>query len=98
MGRWLMLVVAVLGFACGSEPSSPRLIEVRGSIGFQDLEGGWWYLTSESGEHYTPMNLPASLRIQGLRVQATLARSPDQVGFLPGPYVDVIQIEPLAGF
>jgi hypothetical protein len=96
--RWLLLVSMVAGLACSGQDKTATF-ETRGSIEFDgQLEGGWWYIQSESGETYTPIEgLPGEFKVPGMRVQATLVAT-EAVSFLPGPFVRVVRLEQLAGF
>lgn len=95
-GRWLLLTVAALGLACGA-PAPGDTFELRGRIGYDgQLEGGWWYLQSESGSTVTPTEpLPEAFQVPGMPVRATLILVKEVAGFLPGPFVQVVALEPL---
>ena len=54
MLKWLLLsVLALSTVACGG--SSEQIVETRGVVqSVPDLEGGWWYIETATGEKYTP--------------------------------------------
>ena len=49
-------------------PLTDRPIEVMGTVKHIELEGGFWGIVTDKGESYDPMNLPESLKQDGLRV------------------------------
>src|SRR6266516_2939085 len=63
MGRWLLLLMAVWGLACSAAGRGPQSVETPATVGFQELEGGWWYLRADSGETYTPVGLPEAFKV-----------------------------------
>ncbi len=73
----LMLLVLVCGCRAPIEVVPPRspeqgsTVTVQGTVHYQDLEGGFYTLTSESGRVYNLIGLPPEHRQQGLRVRVT---------------------------
>jgi hypothetical protein len=49
-------------------PPTERPFEVVGTVRRVELEGGFWGITSDKGENYDPVNLPESLKQDGLKV------------------------------
>lgn len=45
------------------------VVRGTGTVVYMDLEGGFWGLVADDGSHYLPGNLPASCRVDGLRVK-----------------------------
>jgi hypothetical protein len=97
--RWLMLTLTLcLGVACGAaEKSGGQVVDVSGTVRYEDLEGGWWYISVSPTEHYTPINLSDEFKVPGMQVQATVAIRTDLAGFLPLPYVEIRQIHQVPG-
>ncbi len=96
MFKWLLLCVLALStVACGG--TSEQVVETRGVVR-QDaqLEGGWWYIQTETGDKYTPFPLPDEFKVPGLNVQVSMVLLNDMAGFYPGIYVRIIGIEKLA--
>ncbi len=79
-------VVAFVFSGCGI--LTPDLSEI-GTVEFLDLEGGCWVLETERAT-YSPINLPDSLRIDGLDVRFEADFVDDVAGFCPGR---IIQLE-----
>jgi hypothetical protein len=95
MFKWLLLGVLGLSVvACGGTPE--QIVETRGVVQYQNLEGGWWYIQSDTGEKYTPLPLPDEFKDPGLHVQASMVLLKDTVSVYPGPFVRIIKIEKLA--
>lgn len=49
-------------------PLNSPVVRGTGTVVYMDLEGGFWGLVADEGTHYIPGNLPASYRVDGLRV------------------------------
>ena len=96
MLKWLLLsVLALSTVACGG--SSEQIVETRGVVrSVPDLEGGWWYIETATGEKYTPFPLPDEFKIPGLNVQVSMVLLKDGASVYPGIYVRIIGIEKLA--
>ena len=93
---WLLLcVIALSTVACGG--TSEQVVETRGVVQHDaQLEGGWWYIQTETGDKYTPFPLPDEFKIPGLIVQVSMVLLKDMAGFYPGIYVRIVGIEKLA--
>ena len=96
MFKWLLLcVIALSTVACGG--SSEQVVETRGVVQSRpDLESGWWYIETATGEKYTPFPLPDEFKVPGLNVQVSMVLLKDTASVFPGIYVRVIGIEKLA--
>jgi len=44
------------------------MIEITGTVHYQDLGTGFWGIVGDNGEKWKPSNLPSSLEKEGLRV------------------------------
>lgn len=58
-------------------PEQGSIVTVQGMVHYLDLEGGFYTLTSESGQVYNLIELPPEHRQQGLRVKVTGLIDPD---------------------
>jgi len=48
-------------------------MKISGHIAFQDFEGGFWGIISETGDKYVPVEgLPEKFRVEGLAVDAEI--------------------------
>ena len=46
-------------------------MQIKGTISFQELEGGFWGIIGSDGNKYVPIEpLPDNIRVDGLAVQA----------------------------
>ena len=80
-----LLMLLVLAGACRAPidvvpPRSPEqgsMVTVQGTVHYQDLEGGFYTLASESGQLYNLIGLPPEHRQQGLRIRVTGLVDPD---------------------
>lgn len=67
----LVLFGAVIACGCtaaGGEGGPTDRISGNGTIVFVDLEGGFYGIVADDGEHYLPADLPAEYRQDGLRI------------------------------
>ena len=95
MFKWLLLCVLALStVACGG--TSENVVESRGVVQYQNLEGGWWYIQTDAGEKYTPFPLPDEFKIPGLNVQVSMVLLKDTASVYPGIHVRIVAIEKLA--
>jgi hypothetical protein len=73
------------------------MAKIQGTVKKNDLEGGFWELISDDGEHYQLRgDAAAALCNEGQRVQ--IEGSVDKGGFgigMTGPYLDVKSWKPL---
>lgn len=73
------------------------MAKIQGTVKKNDLEGGFWELIADDGEHYQLRgDAAAALCKEGQRVQ--IEGSVDKGGFgigMTGPYLDVKSWKPL---
>lgn len=72
------------------------MAKLQGTVKKNDLEGGFWELVADDGEHYQLRGAAAELCKEGQRVQ--VEGSVDGAGFgigMTGPYLDVKSWKPL---
>ncbi|MFW5722034.1 MAG: hypothetical protein ACOCWT_01930 [Desulfohalobiaceae bacterium] len=80
-----LLVLLALAGACRAPievvpprtPEQGSTVTVQGTVHYQDLEGGFYTLASESGQVYNLVGLPPEHRQEGLRVEVTGLADPD---------------------
>jgi hypothetical protein len=68
----------------------------QGTVKKNDLEGGFWELVADDGEHYQLRGAADALCKEGLRVQ--IEGAVDKGGFgigMSGPYLDVKNWKPI---
>ena len=67
-----------------------------GKIQYIDLEGGFYGIISDDGEHYDPINLPLEFQEEDLRVEFKLRILKNQSSFhMWGIVVEVLKITKL---
>jgi hypothetical protein len=70
--------------------------KVTGTVKKNDLEGGFWELVADDGEHYQLRGAGPDLCKEGLRVQIEGAVDKASFGIgMSGPYLDVKSWKPL---
>ncbi|HYU15605.1 MAG TPA: hypothetical protein VEL05_06030 [Candidatus Acidoferrum sp.] len=70
--------------------------KLKGTVKKNDLEGGFWELVADDGEHYQLRGAAPDLLKEGLRVQIEGAVDKDSLGIgMTGPYLDVKTWKPL---
>ena len=62
------LLCIVFLFGCINEAGN-RVSLLKGTIVFNDFEGGFYGIIGDDGEHYDPLNLPPEFNEDGLRVR-----------------------------
>ena len=68
----------------------------KGEIQYIDLEGGFYGILSDDGEHYDPINLPSGFKEDGLRVEFKLRILEDQSNIhMWGTVVEILEIKKL---
>jgi hypothetical protein len=72
------------------------MAKFKGTIKKNDLEGGFWELIAEDGEHYQLRGAADALCQEGLQVQVEGAIDQGAMGIgMTGPYLDVKSWKPL---
>ena len=93
----LVLSAFVLIAGCsmvGEEAPKPGSIDIAGTVGFLEIEGGNWVIT-EDGETYNPLgSFPQAFRVEGLPVQVN-GKIRKDVGStcMCGPIIKIKDIE-----
>ncbi|MFX0042981.1 MAG: hypothetical protein ACFE8L_08725 [Candidatus Hodarchaeota archaeon] len=76
--------------------SNNELIYGTGTIIYLNIEGGFYGILSDDGEHYDPINLPIEYQIDGLRISFIAKERSDLLSFhMWGRIVELISIHPL---
>jgi hypothetical protein len=77
----LLLIVVSCGFqtittygsanspSVASEPSDGQLIDIVGTVVYNDLEGGFWGVITDAGVQYEPMVLQDEFKKNGLKIR-----------------------------
>ena len=97
--RLLAGIVAAASIACAS-PTSPATppagtLQVKGTVQFYTLEGGFWAVKGDDGVTYDPEGgLPVRFQVQNRRVTMVAKVRNDLGGFhMVGPIVEIVSIE-----
>ncbi|BBL66991.1 putative hemolysin [Methanoculleus chikugoensis] len=61
-------IVACGCIAAGGDETATDRVSGNGTVTYIDLEGGFYGIVADDGEHYLPTDLPAEYRQDGLRV------------------------------
>jgi hypothetical protein len=93
----------------GAEPDSPGhhepalsehetapdadTFEIRGTVVYQEIEGGFFAIDSDDGKKYNPANLPESYRKDGLQVKITARPEKDAMSIhMYGALIEIVEI------
>jgi hypothetical protein len=71
----------------------PGAFEIRGTVVFRDLEGGFFIIEGDDGKTYEPLDLPAAFQENGMKVAATVFVRKD-VGSIrmAGDIIEILEI------
>ena len=73
-----------------------ELIYGTGTIIYLEIEGGFYGILSDDGEHYDPTNLPIEYQKDGLRISYIAKERSDLLNFhMWGKIIELINIHPL---
>ena len=67
-GLALLLVALPVFVAAGCSSASCR-IQGTGTVIFLEIEGGFYGIRADSGEHYRPVDLPETFESNGMRIR-----------------------------
>ncbi len=73
----------------------PQVVGGTGTVVFEPIEGGFFGISADDGHFYDPINLPAELRQNGLRVQFEASTCPDM--FSSHMCGEIIEIQTIQG-
>lgn len=69
-------------------------MEITGTVTYVDLSGGFWGISADNGQKYTPVHsLPADYQQEGLRVKAQVQPQTGVGIFMWGQQVTIKRIE-----
>ena len=93
------LVITLLCFVflggCINEAGN-RVSPLKGTIVFNDFEGGFYGIIGDDGDHYDPLNLPSEFNEDGLRVRFEGIMRGDVASFhMWGNVIELTKIERL---
>ncbi len=72
------------------------MAKFQGTVKKNDLEGGFWELVADDGEHYQLRGAASALCVEGQRVQIEGAVDKEAFGIgMSGAYLDVKSWKPL---
>jgi len=97
---FLSVLTMMLLFSCVSAQSSDTTgsMKFTGTVVYQDLEGGFFGIITETGDKLLPTNLPGQYEVDGLRISGTAIPQTDMVSAnMWGTLVSVENISPLNG-
>ena len=63
----LFLISSIVLCGCISEKEAT--VGGIGTVTYVELEGGFYGIVADNGNHYNPINLPSNLKVDGLRVK-----------------------------
>jgi len=95
----LCLLFLALITACGyaQSPSTDKnsaIVNFAGTVTQVDLEGGFFGIVDDHGRHFDPVNLPADMQKDGLRVRGTARILENSIGIhMWGERIDIESIE-----
>jgi hypothetical protein len=94
-GATVTLLCFVLLSGCINAEGN-RVSETKGTIVFNDFEGGFYGIVADNGERYDPLNLPPDFNEDGLRVKFEGVIQPDVASFhMWGKVIELTKIERL---
>jgi len=89
-----VLLLVILPSSGGSSENPEPTLQGEFVVRFDPIEGGCWNLVASDNAVYLPTNLDNSLRVDGLRVSATIRLLPNTATFCPGTPAEVVGIAP----
>jgi putative hemolysin len=98
--NYLVIVLVLFGaivacgcIAAGGDETAADRVSGNGTVTYIDLEGGFYGIVADDGEHYLPTALPAEYRQDGLRVAFVVDIQSDTVTIQQwGTPVEVVEI------
>jgi len=94
--RILVLIFLAFVLAASSCSDDSDIVSGTGTVTYLSLEGGFYGIIADDGEHYDPTNLPPEFRQDGLRVRFEAVILRDQYSVhMWGTIVEIISIEEL---
>lgn len=92
----LLVIVIILSGLSGCLFKDKDIVEGNGTITYINLEGGFYGIMADDGEHYVPINLPPEFKVDGLRVKFKGKIRDDLVSiYMCGTLLELIYIKKL---
>lgn len=66
---------------------------IKGTIVWNDLEGGFWGIVDDKGNEWLPVNLPEQLKANGKKARLIIRESKEGSMFMWGRTVKVLAFE-----
>lgn len=89
-----VLLLTILPSSLGATENPQPIIQGEFVVRFDPIEGGCWNLVASDNAVYLPTALDNSLRVDGLRVSASIRLLPLVATFCPGIAAEVVEIAP----
>ena len=67
--NFLVMLLFCIVTLSGCLLKDKNIVEGNGTITYINLEGGFYGIVADDGEHYVPINLPPEFEVDGLRVR-----------------------------
>lgn len=78
----------VIGFV-----SMGEVLHIAGRVQYLDLEGGQYVISDAAGTNFSPLDLPAEFRVEGLAVEVDARRRDDVMSIgMTGPVIELLRI------
>lgn len=87
-----VLLLTILPSSFGASENPQSIVQGAFVVRFDPIEGGCWNLVAPDNAVYLPAALDNSLRVDGLRVIASIRLLPLTATFCPGIPVEVVEI------
>ena len=72
-------------------------MKLTGKVVYQDLEGGFWGIVSDSGQRFRPIHMPEQLKLPGAKVRVEVKHLSNQDDiFMWGEVVEIISFSTLS--
>lgn len=94
-----LIIILTLILICGcqkanKEPDKEGVISMTGTVRFVDLEGGFYGIVADDGNHYDPINLDKKFQVEGMRVRFEAKTRKDVATYhMWGTPIEIIKIE-----
>ncbi|MFX1575508.1 MAG: hypothetical protein ACFFB0_22455 [Promethearchaeota archaeon] len=76
--------------------SKDKIIMTTATITYLNIEGGFYGIVGDDGNHYDPIRLPGFFKLDGLRVEFLALRRDDLTSFhMWGIIIQILSIQPV---
>lgn len=94
----VITILVLFSGASAQTNANPDSFSFIGTVVYQDLEGGFFGIITDTGDQLLPTNLPAQYEIDGLKISGTATPQTDMVSTrMWGTMVSVESVTPLNG-